>query len=131
MVYLIEPSALEQSEQTSRVREQDLRVVVGLESTRGNARAYRIDEQHVQVDLDGLFGVQVERKQKRLDAERDDAESVVEFGWQVDAVVHHDLDDRAEHERRVHGDVLSVAFLELPRVQHDRVGRAHGWRDVG
>lgn len=84
----------------------------------------------MQVDLDGLFAVQMKRKQERLDGERNDAESVVEFGRQVDAVIHHDLDDRAEHERRVHGDVLSVAFLELPRVQDDRVGRAHGWRYV-
>lgn len=76
----------------------------------------------MQIDLDGLLAMQMKREQERFDSERDNAESVVELVWQVDAMMNHDLDYGAEHERRVHGDVLCVAFFESPRMQQDCVG---------
>lgn len=66
--------------------------------------------------------MKMKREEEGLDGERENAETVVEFMRQVNAMIDHDLDDRAEHERRVHGDMLRVALLESPRVQENRVG---------
>lgn len=49
-------------------------------------------------------------EQNGFDAEREHQTNVIEFARQVDAMVHHDLDDAAEQESRVHGHVLDVTF---------------------
>ena len=108
------PCALHERAGNPGVSGQDLLRSIEFPDARQYAEEDVVDEQRVNVNVGVVSAVQMEMKEKRFDAERENIGQVFDTIRNGILGMSEDFDERRQAKREEHGDVLRVHFHECP-----------------